>query len=614
MYEPDEPVPLIVRVRRQQYRLMQWLTEAGAILVWPFERMLAFGAHLLFVVSERFAGFESLLMGLVFVLLWPVRMFWRLASAIGGIVPESVQGVMAAPLRLCSAVWHGIVFGFMRVAEAFNLDGMIWRLVKWTLPIWYPVAALWGFFQAWLVTRSIRQMVWGLPVVIVVLPLAALGGWTAIRGTSGFAKQYNLAIEKAREKKDYQSVQLYQRKLAQLGVATELTDYHTALALAKDGRVDEAYERMQQIAPIDEAGFILGHVWIIEQLVTGKLDVPADEAQRLLRIHLNHAEQLGAKGPQFDFVRAVLLVRENKLVDAVELLEPLASGLDQAAALRMECNIRLNRAEEARRDARMVRSQREVQQRRNASLLPHECSSWMVAEQLLENLPKAQALAQQWQALEPKNDAARRAVAELSQRLFQATISKPNPDADQLVELFLQSAEFTDDPHDLQVQFAALYRLRADSPVAQRVVDHVIASPRTPSEILEAAGTVAATLGDQQQAIDYLHRATQKDPKNSIALNNYAYLVSQQPNGDLSTAFAAVNQALAIKPDESRYLETRGQVLIRLGRWREAVADLEQAANSLPESRDIHLSLAKAYDALGNADLARVHREHAGNE
>ncbi|HJQ81926.1 MAG TPA: tetratricopeptide repeat protein [Lacipirellulaceae bacterium] len=85
----------------------------------------------------------------------------------------------------------------------------------------------------------------------------------------------------------------------------------------------------------------------------------------------------------------------------------------------------------------------------------------------------------------------------------------------------------------------------------------------------------------------------------------------QEPDGDIDDALEAVNEALEIRPDEFRFRETRGQVLVRLGRWQEAVQDLEYAANGMPESRDIHRSLAKAYDALGEKQLAQVHHEHA---
>jgi tetratricopeptide (TPR) repeat protein len=175
----------------------------------------------------------------------------------------------------------------------------------------------------------------------------------------------------------------------------------------------------------------------------------------------------------------------------------------------------------------------------------------------------------------------------------------------------LQASQLIDNPLVLQRHLASLYRMRSDSAVTQRVVDAVVNLPETPSSLLEAAGTVAATMGEPEKAKEYLQRAVQKDPANAVAWNNYAWIVAQEPEGDLDDALTAVNKALQLSPDEFRFRETRGQIFIRLGKWQSAVEDLEFAANAMPDSADIHGSLAKAYEALGDQQLARVHREHA---
>jgi tetratricopeptide (TPR) repeat protein len=249
-------------------------------------------------------------------------------------------------------------------------------------------------------------------------------------------------------------------------------------------------------------------------------------------------------------------------------------------------------------------------QRRQAPL-PHELRDWLFAEQLLNNLPKAHSLAEEWLKAEPGSKDARMVLAELSQRLFDQALAAPDPDAERLAVLFVQAAELAEDPQRLQQLVAALYRLRRNFPVADKVVTRVVESPRATSAILEAVGTVAATAGEFGQAKEFLQRAIKKDARNSIAWNNYAWILLQEPQGDAQAALDAVNKALEIRPDEFRYRETRGQVLVRMGRWQEAVLDLEYAANGMPESRDIHLALAKAYDALGEKQLAQVHREHA---
>jgi tetratricopeptide (TPR) repeat protein len=607
-------IPIWYRIIRIPHRLARWLSELGATIVAPLERASAAMVGRILRVTESLQRVDSFLIWLLSVLSWPIRALARIVSALTGLMPESARNVFAAPFHFLAVIWHRLFVAFMRLAEALNLDGFVLWVVRWTKFLWYPFAAVAGFSRAWLATRNFRQLLWGLPVFVVLLPLAVMGTWTLIRGNSSFATQYNIAVNEAREKKDYEHVQLYQRKLAQLGLSTELTDFQTALALEEDDELQQAYERMQQLAPEEEAGFLRAHIWIIEKLVSDKLKMPAEERQRLLKIHLRHVEQLGARGPQLDLIRCIVLVRDGQLAEAAEKLAPLVSQLPLAAMLRLECSMALNRPQESRSDARMIRLHMDARQRRGETLLADECRVWLAAESLLGDLPKAQELAQQWYRLDPKSKAARTTLVKLSEELFRITLGLPDPDPDRLTDLFLMAAELADNPRDLQAQFASLYRLRSDFPLAQQVVDRVVNSPRTPSTILEAAGTVAFMVGEPERAKVYLQQALQKDPRNAIALNNYAWLIIQEPKGNLKTALAAANQAIEIKPDEFQYRETRGQVLVRLGRWREAVEDLEFAANGMPSSKEIHLSLAKAYDALGDSQLAKVHREHAGVE
>jgi tetratricopeptide (TPR) repeat protein len=614
MNDGQQRIPLLVRILRIPHRVAHWLGEMGAIIVSPFERAIAAVIGWILRTTERVQSAEFYLIGLLFVLSWPFRALFRLGTAVTARMPDSVRTILAAPWQLLAAFFHRLIVAFIRIAEALNLDAFVWWFVRWTKFIWYPFAALAGFGHAWLTTRNLRQMLWGLPAIVVLLPLVVMGGWTLIQGNDSFATQYNIAVNEARDSKDYKRVQLFQRKLAQLGVATELTDFQTALALAEDGELERAFERMQQLAPTEEAGYLRAHLWIVEQLVNGELKLPIEESQRLLKIHLGHAEELGVRGPQIDLLRAVALVRDKQLSEAVDKLAPLVSQIPRAAMLRMECNLALNRGDDARGDARMVRSHLDRRVRRGETLSTEEYRIWLHAEMLLGDLPKAHELAEQWYRLEPDNKAARGLLVQLSAELFRVTLGFPDPDPDRLTDLFLMAAELAENPKELQGQFASLYRLRSDFPLAQQVVDRVVNSPRTPSTILEAAGTVAAMLGEPERAKVYLQQALKRDPQNSVALNNYAWLVVQEPGGNLNTALAAVNKAIEIIPNESRYRETRGQILVRLGRWREAIGDLEYAANAMPSSKEIHLALAKAYDALGDSQLAQVHRRHAGLE
>jgi tetratricopeptide (TPR) repeat protein len=213
--------------------------------------------------------------------------------------------------------------------------------------------------------------------------------------------------------------------------------------------------------------------------------------------------------------------------------------------------------------------------------------------------------------LEPDNHEARKSLSELSRRKFADVISTPDPDPQELADLFIEAAELTDDQHLLQRQVGFLYRQRDRIPAAKKVVELVAKSPRTQSAILEAAGTAAAEAGNYDQAKTYLQDAVKKDPKNASAWNNYAFIVSQGGKPEYQDALQAVNKAIEILPEEYHFRETRGQILVNLKKWKEAIPDLEFAVNGMPTSPEIHAALALAYEAIGEDQLARLHRQQS---
>ncbi|HJQ78862.1 MAG TPA: hypothetical protein VJ828_02850, partial [Lacipirellulaceae bacterium] len=168
----------MVRLRLALGRAGEKLAAIGAAIVWPFERTFSRLGQKVVTVSDRVEGVESILVRIGWALAWPVRMVWRLARAVAAVcVPESARHALAAPMRGLSRLGRGTGRSLVRVAEALNLDGIVLWIVRRTRYLWYPFTALWGFFQAWLATRSTKKLLWGLPVVAVLVPLAGIAVW-----------------------------------------------------------------------------------------------------------------------------------------------------------------------------------------------------------------------------------------------------------------------------------------------------------------------------------------------------------------------------------------------------------------------------------------------------
>jgi predicted Zn-dependent protease len=106
----------------------------------------------------------------------------------------------------------------------------------------------------------------------------------------------------------------------------------------------------------------------------------------------------------------------------------------------------------------------------------------------------------------------------------------------------------------------------------------------------------------------HLDLAYQLEPGLGVVGNNLAWLMLQEPNPDLPRALEIINHVLKRYPDEANFRDTRGQILVRMGRWKEALPDLEAALARLPDRPAIHGALADVYLNLGDPEIAAEHR------
>jgi predicted Zn-dependent protease len=97
-------------------------------------------------------------------------------------------------------------------------------------------------------------------------------------------------------------------------------------------------------------------------------------------------------------------------------------------------------------------------------------------------------------------------------------------------------------------------------------------------------------------------------------LNNLAWVLMQDEDPDLERALKVADSALAMAPDRAEIRETRGQILLGLERWKEAVAELELALQELGGRPRLHRGLAEGYRRLGETELAEEHQRESDRE
>jgi tetratricopeptide (TPR) repeat protein len=97
---------------------------------------------------------------------------------------------------------------------------------------------------------------------------------------------------------------------------------------------------------------------------------------------------------------------------------------------------------------------------------------------------------------------------------------------------------------------------------------------------------------------------------NGISYNNLAWLAALK-DGKVDEALKYANRAIAIKPDQPDFLDTRGMIYLAAGKRELALDDLQKAVASDPLSPFKQYHLAQAFLAANNKEKARESLETA---
>lgn len=122
----------------------------------------------------------------------------------------------------------------------------------------------------------------------------------------------------------------------------------------------------------------------------------------------------------------------------------------------------------------------------------------------------------------------------------------------------------------------------------------------------------ASILRQNQQndeAREFLENAVKISPENDIASNNLANLLYKLEPVDLNRALLLSESVLKRNPKEPTFLETRGQILTRLGKYPEAIEDLTKSLEAYPNVPEIHEALSRCYRNVGLSELADAHQK-----
>jgi len=173
-----------------------------------------------------------------------------------------------------------------------------------------------------------------------------------------------------------------------------------------------------------------------------------------------------------------------------------------------------------------------------------------------------------------------------------------------------------------------LYDLRADPAETQNLAASRAATVQTLDDWLASRvgdetpvpEAVGEEVRNRLQALGYVGMAVtpagvegeRADPKDKLAVvQAYRRGLDLRLAGDDAGALAAFQEVLEDEPQMLDAWEMLALSLARLGRMDESVEALEEALKLSPERAETHLTLARTYQRMGRAALAREHAELA---
>jgi len=148
----------------------------------------------------------------------------------------------------------------------------------------------------------------------------------------------------------------------------------------------------------------------------------------------------------------------------------------------------------------------------------------------------------------------------------------------------------------------------AEGDKARVAFQALLAEGKSPAVLHLIMGVDAWQRGKPDEGKQHLEQAYRHFPQSPVVVNNLGWLLAREQPADLPRALALINSVLEHSPGQLRFRDTRGHILAKMGRWQEAVTDLEAALQALPDKRKSHQALAEAYGHLGVPALAAEHK------
>ena len=171
------------------------------------------------------------------------------------------------------------------------------------------------------------------------------------------------------------------------------------------------------------------------------------------------------------------------------------------------------------------------------------------------------------------------------------------------------------DPKSEQLQnyLASVLRESKKYADAKKVYQDILEQDPANQKTLFNYAVLLSDMGQNQESLEVMQKLVGFNPQHAEALNFISYALAEEGH-DLDRALDLANRALQLHPENGFFLDSRGWVYFKMGRTKEALADLEKAVELTKGDAEIGEHLADVYLSAGRQKEAlQVYKDALDN-
>jgi tetratricopeptide (TPR) repeat protein len=481
------------------------------------------------------------------------------------------------------------------------------------IPVWLTPAFWWAvllfpfqwFFAAWH-DRRLKNLIWGLPTVVMVFVLALV--FHRIRQqTVGLGQLYWDAGRAALVVKDYARAEmLLDRILQHNGSHVEDARYGLATVFEETGNLERAESLFNALAPDNKRGYRDAHRRLAMILSETINEQSSEEQIGRLKWHLDAS--VDEQSARMCLAWGRYAIAQRDLEAARKYLEVAAVEFPELWITLGEVNARLGNTAgalssyekaslflagrlEATKDDRLTRM------------------DYATVLMRIGKLDEAKVVLEDGLRRDPEGDW-KQLLAALYVNYHDLLSIQGGHQISELLGPIAQAL-------DQEPNFGpALNRLMAYATAKvegnvelKKVLARVVAEGKQPALAHLALGNVCWMEEDKEGAIFHFERSLSINPRLAVVMNNLAWLVSHdEKKPDFERALAMIDSALLEEPQNGSFLDTRGTIYMLMDKNKEALDDLEKSLQTVKDVAAVHAKLAALNEKLGRTEMAEQHK------